>query len=269
MGESRRSRRQFLVAAAVGYGAVFAALAVLHVSSVAIGGFLVIPTALIAIAGGPLAGGAGAILSMLLVVASGYINPDYASWTMPSPAMTGRGIALLCTGVLIGWFAERNRALLAELRLGAERDHLTGIGNYRLYEAAVDRRLSAGQTFALVVCDMDGLKDLNDGHGHSAGDDALRALADNLRGLARSGDEIARIGGDEFCLVAALETVAEAESLAARVEAGLAAAGCPATLGWAIHPVDGRSQTELFKIADDRLYARKAARMTMLRALPG
>jgi diguanylate cyclase (GGDEF)-like protein len=189
-------------------------------------------------------------------------------WTMPSLAMSGRAIALLCTGVLIGWFAERNRTLVAELRLGAERDHLTGIGNHRFYEAAVDRRLGAGRTFALLLCDMDRLKDLNDGHGHSAGDEALRNLADNLRSLARSGDEIARIGGDEFCLVADLRTSGEADSLAARVEAGLTAGGCPATIGWAIHPEDGRSKSELFRVADERLYARKASRTTFLRALP-
>jgi diguanylate cyclase (GGDEF)-like protein len=268
MGENRRSRLQLLLAGGFFYAAVFSALALLHVQAIAIGAYFVIPTALVAIAGGPVAGAGGAIFSMLFVVAAAYANPDYAEWTLPSAAMSGRAIALLCTGVLVGLFAARNRALVAELRLGAERDHLTGLGNTRFYEAAVDRRLAAGQTFALLLCDMDRLKDVNDGHGHSAGDEALRSLAHNLRRLARSDDEIARIGGDEFCLVANLRSLDQAGSLANRVEAGLAAAGCPATLGWAVHPVDGRSQAELFKVADERLYARKASRARRLSAVP-
>jgi diguanylate cyclase (GGDEF)-like protein len=114
---------------------------------------------------------------------------------------------------------------------------------------------------------MDRLKDVNDGQGHSAGDDALRALADSLRALARSDDEIARSGGDEFCLLAAVRTAGEADAIAARMEDTLASVGCPATFGWATHPGDGRSQTELFRVADGRLYARKAARATRLRSV--
>src|SRR4029079_10522950 len=106
------------------------------------------------------------------------------------------------------------------------------------------------------------LKDVNDGQGHSAGDDALCALADSLRSLARSDDEIARIGGDEFCLIATVRSPGEADAIAARVEDALAAAGCPATFGWATHPADGRSRSELFRVADERLYARKSARAT-------
>jgi diguanylate cyclase (GGDEF)-like protein len=176
-------------------------------------------------------------------------------------------VALVFTGMLVGWFAERNRTLVAELRLGAERDYLTGLGNHRSFDTCVERRLGTGETFALLLCDMDGLKDVNDAEGHSAGDDALRALADSLLLLARSGDEIARIGGDEFCVVATVGSPGEADAIAARVEVALVAAGCPATFGWATHPVDGGSKTELFGAADERLYTRKAARTTRLRSV--
>jgi diguanylate cyclase (GGDEF)-like protein len=266
MGESRRSRRRLAVAAALGYGLVFAALCLLHVSQLALAAYFMIPTALVAITGGPVAGGGGAVLSLLLGLASTHVNPQpggLAAW----PTTGGRAIALLCTGVLLGWFAARNRALVSELRLSAERDHLTGLGNHRFYEEALERRLRAGAAFVLLVCDMDRLKDVNDGHGHSAGDDALRRLAVNLRTLARADDEIARIGGDEFCVVATVGGDAEAGAMAARVEAALASAGCPATFGWATHPADGASRDELFRAADARLYARKASRTRPLRSV--
>jgi diguanylate cyclase (GGDEF)-like protein len=268
MGESARGRIHLAGVAAAGYGAVFAALCVLHVPAIAVAAYFVIPTALVAIAGGPAVGAGGAVASMLLVLAAGQLNPHWGESTSPSFTTAARFVAVLFTGVLVGWFAARNRALLAELRLGAERDHLTGVGNNRFFETSVDRRLDVGAPFALLLCDMDRLKDVNDGHGHSAGDDALRLLAESLLGLARPEDDVARIGGDEFCVVASVRNAAEAASSARRIEATLAVAGCPATLGWATHPSDGASKADLFRLADERLYARKAMRGRTLRSLP-
>ncbi|HKP18417.1 MAG TPA: GGDEF domain-containing protein [Gaiellaceae bacterium] len=265
MGESRRSRLHLGAAAAVGYAVVFAALCTFHVPAIALAAYFVIPTALVAIAGGALAGAGGSMLSMLLVLLAGVLNADSAASTTLSFATSGRMVALLSTGVLVGWFADRNRQLLAELRLGAEHDPLTGLGNYRYYEAAVERRVEAGQTFALLLCDMDQLKDVNDGHGHSAGDAALRRLAATLQSLARPGDEVARIGGDEFCVVAAVDGPEQAAALAARFERYFASARCPATLGWASLPFEAASARELFQLADERLYARKASRSGKLR----
>ena len=268
MGESARSRVHLTAVAVAGYGAVFALLCVLHVPAIAVAVYFVIPTALAAIAGGPAAGAGGAVLSMLLVLAAGHVNAQAAESTAPSASSAARFVALLFTGLLVGWFAARNRSLVGELRLGAERDHLTGLGNNRFFEASVDRRLEARSPFALLLCDMDRLKDVNDGHGHSAGDDALRRLADSLRALAQPDDAVARIGGDEFCIVANVRNGAETASLARRIETRLAVAGCHATLGWATHPGDGTSKAELFRLADERLYARKAMRARALRSLP-
>ena len=121
------------------------------------------------------------------------------------------------------------------------------------------RRLARGEAFALLLCDMDGLKDINDAHGHSAGDEALRKLAITLRTVAGPEDEIVRIGGDEFCVLTGVSTADEAAWLAARRERQLALAGCAATFGWASHPFDTELEGPLFKIADERLYARKYA----------
>jgi diguanylate cyclase (GGDEF)-like protein len=267
MGETRRSRAHLLAVAAVCYGLVFAGLCLLDVPAIGIAAYFVIPTALVAIASGPVAGGAAAVVSMFLVLAGGLLNPSNAVPATPWLSTSGRMVALLATGLLVGWFAARNRALVAELRVNVERDHLTGLGNYRFYEAAVERRLDGGKPFTLLLCDMDQLKGVNDGQGHSAGDEALRTLAANLRLLTRAGDEIARIGGDEFCVVTTVRTPEEAIQLSSRLERELAKAGCPATFGWASQPFDAQLKVDLFKVADERLYARKTSRDKRLHAV--
>lgn len=115
---------------------------------------------------------------------------------------------------------EANNALMAELtraNLGLEEarsraeaeaftDPLTGLFNRRGLELAF-RTLKDGaladpaEHFALIVLDLDHFKDLNDTHGHAAGDEMLRTVAARLRAVTRDGDTIARTGGDEFVLL--------------------------------------------------------------------
>ena len=83
-------------------------------------------------------------------------------------------------GALIGWFAAHDRELVTRLQLLAERDYLTGLPNTRAFEAAVQRRLALKRPFTLLLGDMDGLKQINDHHGHAEGNDALRRLAEML-----------------------------------------------------------------------------------------
>ena len=88
------------------------------------------------------------------------------------------------------------------LRESVGRDPLTGLLNHASFHDAVGRVLGSGAgaagQVALVLLDMDYLKQINDVHGHQAGDRALRAVADALRATTREGDSVARLGGDEF-----------------------------------------------------------------------
>ncbi|SCX57309.1 diguanylate cyclase (GGDEF) domain-containing protein [Klenkia marina] len=97
---------------------------------------------------------------------------------------------------------DRLRATLAE---EAVRDPLTGLHNRRHLDRVLGRALAdaerSGEPVALVAVDVDHFKSVNDRFGHAAGDDVLRAVADELRAAARSGDTIARVGGEEFVLV--------------------------------------------------------------------
>jgi diguanylate cyclase (GGDEF)-like protein len=84
-------------------------------------------------------------------------------------------------------------------------DALTGLLNRTGFEAAARRGLAlslpAGRSLSLALIDLDDLKWVNDQHGHAAGDAAISALANSLRAICRTSDQIARIGGDEFAAI--------------------------------------------------------------------
>jgi diguanylate cyclase (GGDEF)-like protein len=175
-------------------------------------------------------------------------------------------------GVLVGWFARQNLELVERLRVLAERDFLTGLPNTRGFELAIARRLATAAPFALLLGDMDGLKAVNDRHGHVEGNEALQRLGSLLGSSLRAEDELARVGGDEFAVLTPLESGEEAARLAARLEAISRTAGAGITFGWSVYPHDGSEALSLFRAADERLYARKFVRTreepTRLRLAP-
>ena len=108
---------------------------------------------------------------------------------------------------------ERRRAIEAELEALAGRDPLTELDNRRGFLGALERAKASGRG-AVLLLDVDHFKDLNDAHGHPAGDAALRRIARVLREGVRSDDTVARLGGDEFGVVLPGATLEEAEGLA-------------------------------------------------------
>lgn len=157
---------------------------------------------------------------------------------------------------------------MALLSHDANHDPLTGLLNRRSYDEALDDALSSsrryGWPFALVLLDLDNFKAVNDGHGHAAGDAALRAIGSELRRVLRRGDVAARLGGDEFAAVVRhAGSAAEVEPLVTRLRRRLRLA-FPATsvdfsVGVAYFPVDATDGATLQEVADGRLYEDKAA----------
>lgn len=145
-------------------------------------------------------------------------------------------------------------------------DPLTGIANRRSLlwraEYEIARHTRARRRFALVMLDLDGFKLLNDRFGHPAGDDLLRDVATALKHSMRAQDTVARIGGDEFCVLAPETEEPGTQRLAARIAqaVGDVTAGVEsvqASLGIAVFPDDGVTATALLEAADQRLLSAK------------
>lgn len=113
--------------------------------------------------------------------------------------------------------------LAQQLRTQMRHDPLTNVLNRRGLEEAAAQAMALARRrrcpLALVVCDLDGFKALNDGHGHIAGDQALRAFAQLLTNAVRRGDVVGRMGGDEFGLLLMDTSAAAAAEVMERVRA--------------------------------------------------
>jgi diguanylate cyclase (GGDEF)-like protein len=151
----------------------------------------------------------------------------------------------------------------AHQRAMAERDPLTGLLNRRSFDAAL---ASAADNCALLIFDFDGFKAINDTHGHPVGDAVLRAVADACATVVREADCLARIGGDEFAVVAPGAGSAGASRLVAALAEAVEHASMPeglaqvqASFAYALAPDDGSDPATLFGCADGRLLARKRA----------
>ncbi len=146
-----------------------------------------------------------------------------------------------------------------ELRFLADHDPLTRLLNRRAFVERLDgevaRALRYGRAFALVVCDLDGFKQLNDRLGHAAGDEALQHFARALQEALRKGDVAFRIGGDEFAMLVAEATEADAREVLRRVTER--AGDVRSSFGVAACPEDAQDSHALFRLADAALYEAK------------
>jgi diguanylate cyclase (GGDEF)-like protein len=260
-------RELMLASSTVSFAVVFFSFVLYEQPGLGIGHFFYIPIALAAMATGPRLGASAGVAATGFYVAGMLVNLAIPSTDVLTGSTVIRLVTFVSIGALIGLFASRNRAMVDELRILAERDVLTGLPNTRAFEAAITRWLEAGRPFALLLADMDALKELNHEAGPSAGNEALRQVADRLANSLPGDDQVARVGSDEFAVLASVSTLDEAAQLSARLEWILSSQGTKATFGWALHPQEGANALALYRAASERLYARKVMR-GYLRATP-
>ena len=182
---------------------------------------------------------------------------------------------------------ERTRTLLARLERLSHEDPLTGLANRRRWDAELAEACAAarrtGTSLAVVLVDVDRFKQINDRHGHSGGDQALRLIAGALTSRVRAGDVVARLGGDELAVLLPGTDVGRAVALAEELRAAALELDMPdagpgsLTLSLGVAVATGREAVpELLTVeADAHLYRAKATRnavcagpWTPARALP-
>jgi diguanylate cyclase (GGDEF)-like protein len=176
-------------------------------------------------------------------------------------------VTAVMTLALAAVVSER-REVEERLRHLAASDPLTGLANYRhliqVLEGEVQRSARTGHPFAILLIDLDGLKRINDLHGHLVGSRALCRVAEALRASSRVVDTPARFGGDEFALVLPETEEAAAQQVALRLTALLAQdteqPPVKVTTGIAMFPQDGATVEAVLNAADRALYAGKSRR---------
>jgi diguanylate cyclase (GGDEF)-like protein/PAS domain S-box-containing protein len=159
----------------------------------------------------------------------------------------------------------KQRQLENHLRQQATRDPLTGLANYRhlveVLDMEIKRSARTGREFALLLFDLDGLKQINDRYGHLTGSHAICRVADGLS-FCRDIDTAARYGGDEFAVVLPETGTEAANQVAQRICESIANDGVGPVLsvsvGVAVYPHDGERIEALLRKADVAMYAMKA-----------
>ena len=190
-------------------------------------------------------------------------------------AVAGVGLLVLGTGA-VSHVLDRHSREQAAARMAQERriahlafhDSLTGLPNRASFLERLGRTVAArgpGEKVALLAIDLDRFKEVNDLHGHAAGDHVLRVLAERMSGVLHDGEFLARLGGDEFVAIATVAERGAALDLAARLEAqlstvirtGYAELVCGGSVGVALCPDDAETTTALMNNADLAMYRAK------------
>ena len=169
--------------------------------------------------------------------------------------------------VLLGMLVALLESETDRRKAEAMHDPLTGLPNRRLFDdrlsQALERSLRTGRSTALFLVDLDNFKLINDTHGHATGDLALRAAAEQLQLKVRTSDTLARCGGDEFCVIINdLSRREDCERIAHALREAIARVSpadwrLAASVGYALFPDDASSASQLFALADRRMYQQK------------
>lgn len=158
----------------------------------------------------------------------------------------------------------------ARVRNIAFYDMLTGLPNRHLFNdrlnVAIAKTMRKPSTLAVIFVDFDGFKNINDLHGHPAGDDLLRIIGERLASRFRTSDTIARFGGDEFVAIVEAENDSELETLTDDIVTICSKPAqvdhhtfcLSASVGVCLYPPQGATATELLKNADIAMYRAKA-----------
>ena len=169
----------------------------------------------------------------------------------------------------IGQLSARRDRAEAALRHEATHDPLTGLPNRKEFTKQVNRELSGHSHSAIIFCDLNRFKAINDRFGHANGDQVLIEVAQRLRGCVRPDDFVSRLGGDEFIILLRNTTPAEVHAINQRIMTAIArpvlTSDQPATIGVTTGTAftdNDADADELIERADHAMYLAKTNRQT-------
>lgn len=200
---------------------------------------------------------------------------DYRLVVEDQPAITVHqelGMAPYAKNVVLGTVQDisQQRATERRIRQLAYSDELTGLASRAYFYKHIEDVIRAAQRreerFALLYLDLDGFKDINDSLGHDTGDELLKIVAQRLQNILRETDFIARLSGDEFCIL--VDNVTDQYDAAEVANRSLLQINRPirllardlrprCSIGIAHYPDDGDDLQSLLKAADSAMYAAK------------
>ncbi|HEY1481674.1 MAG TPA: sensor domain-containing diguanylate cyclase [Candidatus Acidoferrum sp.] len=187
---------------------------------------------------------------------------------LDGPFVFAQAMNVMSYVVLLAGSLLDSARVFEQVRHLAASDPLTGLANYRklldVLDTETERTLRTGRPFAVLLLDLDGLKRINDTHGHLVGSRALCRVADILRVHCRAIDTAARYGGDEFAVVLPEAREEEAQRVVSRIHETLATdqeePPISASIGVSVYHGEGERVEKLLKEADMNLYQEKARR---------
>ncbi len=215
-------------------------------------------------------------IELVLVAGTPFLYDEQAIENAYVPRYVALAAAYLATTWVMIGLKRRLVAAEARQRDFAHRDPLTGVPNRRAFDAILHRELAARteprggrrgtdeSPLGLFILDIDDFKGINDEHGHQAGDAVLCEAASRAHAILRSTDTLARIGGDEFAVIApgargeGAQRMAEAIGTAVGLHESDRRGPVPTvSVGWAVFPDDGEDFETLMHAADARMLTLK------------
>jgi len=193
-------------------------------------------------------------------------NGEYRwlSWTSPGKNTMSKNLYVIARDVTDDKLTE------AELLYRAQHDSLTGLGNRALFDSILEQATARasrhpGYSVGLLFIDLDGFKAINDVHGHGAGDEVLKAIAQRLSERRRRNDIVCRLGGDEFAWLAEgpsplfLDTLAQSiiAEVCRPISIGNAHVKVGCSIGISLFPEMAADSASLVRQADGAMYVVK------------
>ena len=205
-----------------------------------------------------------AIIGALFAAELADRDPGYT----PTAEWAATVLTLVVIGLLLAVVRDRLSDVISNLSDAARRDPLTELLNRRgfeeVFEVELERARRTEQALSVIVGDLDRFKEVNDAFGHAAGDEILRAVGEAIEECKRSWDSAARVGGEEFAILAPDTDEHGAYILAERLRGAIQSASSrtghgdvTASFGIVSHPVHGQTAASLLQAGDQALYAAK------------